>query len=164
MRKEEPRHTLVKINQLIEEVLMLLGPEIRKAGIRVVRDLDADIPLVQAQHIQIDQVILNLIRNAIEAMAEIDQGKRILTLRTRCGGGNAVITSVEDSGPGADRELLDKLFDPFVTSKPRGMGLGLSISMAIISALNGNLYYEAKEGKGAVFRFTLPVNRIENEP
>ncbi|WP_457670914.1 ATP-binding protein, partial [Thiolapillus sp.] len=163
VRKEEPRHTLVQINQLIEEVLVLLEPEIRKAGIRVVRDLDTDIPPVQAQHIQIDQVILNLIRNAIEAMAEIDQGQRILTLRTRSAGGNAVITSVEDSGPGADKELLDKLFDPFVTSKPRGMGLGLSISMAIINAHNGNLYYDAKKPRGAIFRFTLPVSEAANE-
>ena len=163
VRKEEPRHTRVRINQLIEEVLMLLEPEIRKAGIRVVRDLDVDIPLVQAQHIQIDQVILNLIRNAIEAMAETGQSKRILTLKTRCAGSNAVTTSVEDTGPGADRELLDKLFDPFVTSKPHGMGLGLSISMAIINAHNGNLYYEAREHEGAIFRFTLPVNEAANE-
>ncbi len=163
VRKEEPRHTQVQINQLIEEVLLLLEPEIRKAGIRVVRDLDTEIPLVHAQHIQIDQVILNLIRNAIEAMSEIDEGKRILTLRTRSAGGNAVITSIEDTGPGADRELQDKLFDPFVTSKSHGMGLGLSISMAIINAHNGNLYYDAQGHKGAIFRFTLPVSEASNE-
>ncbi|HEC05990.1 MAG TPA: PAS domain S-box protein, partial [Thiolapillus brandeum] len=163
VRKEEPRHTQVQINQLIEEVLLLLEPEIRKAGIRVVRDLDTEIPLVHAQHIQIDQVILNLIRNAIEAMSEIDEGKRILTLRTRSAGGNAVITSIEDTGPGADRELQDKLFDPFVTSKSHGMGLGLSISMAIINAHNGNLYYDAQGHKGAIFRFTLPVSEASDE-
>lgn len=163
VRKEEPRHTLVQINQLIEEVLVLLTPEIRKAGIRVVRDLDLNLPKVQAQHIQIDQVILNLIRNAIEAMSEVEREKRVLTLRTRAAGDNAVITSVEDTGPGADRELRDKLFDPFVTSKAHGMGLGLSISMAIINAHNGNLYYDAQGHKGAVFRFTLPVNEASDE-
>ena len=164
VRKEEPRHTLVQINQLIDEVLVLLEPEIRKAGIRVVRDLDVDVPMVHAQHIQIDQVILNLIRNAIEAMSEIDREKRVLTLRTRTAGDNAIITSVEDTGPGADEKLRDKLFDPFVTSKAHGMGLGLSISMAIINAHNGNLYYDAEGHKGAVFRFTLPVNEASNEP
>ncbi|HDK38040.1 MAG TPA: PAS domain S-box protein, partial [Thiolapillus brandeum] len=165
VRKEEPRHTLVNINQLIDEVLLLLEPEIHKAGIRVVRDLDADLPLVQAQHIQIDQVILNLIRNAIEAMTETDKRQRVLTLRTRSAGDNAVITSIEDTGPGADKALRDKLFDPFVTSKTHGMGLGLSISMAIINAHNGNLYYDAQNGyKGAIFRFTLPVNEALNEP
>jgi two-component system sensor histidine kinase TtrS len=164
VRKEEPRHTQVKINQLVEEVLLLLEPEIRKANIKVIKDLDTDIPLVQAQHIQIDQVILNLIRNAIEAMSEINREKRILTLRTRSAGGNAVITSIEDSGPGADQELRNKLFDPFITSKPHGMGLGLSISMAIINAHNGNLYYDGQGKKGAIFRFTLPVSEASSEP
>ncbi|WP_456405351.1 PhnD/SsuA/transferrin family substrate-binding protein [Thiolapillus sp.] len=163
VRKEEPRHTQVQINQLIEEVLVLLEPEIRKAGIRVVRDLDPDIPLVHAQHIQIDQVILNLIRNAIEAMSETDREQRILTLRTRTAGDNAIITSVEDTGPGADKELQDKLFDPFITSKAQGMGLGLSISMAIINAHNGNLYYDHQSHDGAIFRFTLPVNETDHE-
>lgn len=164
VRKEEPRHTLVRINQLIEEVLLLLEPEIRKAGIRVVRDLDPHIPLVQAQHIQIDQVILNLIRNAIEAMSETNQKQRILTLRTRSAGGNAVITSIEDTGPGADKKLRDKLFDPFITSKAHGMGLGLSISMAIINAHKGNLYYDERRHGGAIFRFTLPVSVAKDEP
>ncbi len=163
VRKEEPRLTLVNLNHLMEEVLMLMEPEIRKAGVRMVRDLDTDIPLVEAQQIQIDQVILNLIRNAIEAMSETPEDKRILTLRTRSAGGNAVITSVEDTGPGLSAEVRDKLFDPFVTSKPQGMGLGLSISMGIITAHNGNLYYDSHASKGAVFRFTLPIKQHSND-
>ncbi len=163
IRKEEPSHTQVNINRLVEEVLMLVEPEIRKAGIRVILDLDTDIPLVEAQQIQIDQVILNLIRNAIEAMSEVPKAKRVLTLRTRSAGGNAVITSVEDTGPGLSPEVRDKLFNPFVTSKPQGMGLGLSISMGIITAHNGNLYYDSHASKGAIFRFTLPVKQHSND-
>ncbi|WP_172649512.1 PhnD/SsuA/transferrin family substrate-binding protein [Thiolapillus brandeum] len=163
VRKEEPRHTQVNINRLVEEVLMLMEPEIRKAHIRVVLDLDNEIPLVQAQQIQIDQVILNLARNSIEAMLDVPAENRILTLRTRSGGGNAVITSVEDSGPGLNEEIRDKLFDPFVTSKPQGMGLGLSISMGIIAAHNGNLYCDGSSPRGTVFRFTLPVNQNRDE-
>jgi two-component system sensor histidine kinase TtrS len=163
VRKEEPRHTLVNLNDLVEEVLMLMEPEIRKAQVRVIRDLDDDIPLVEAQQIQIDQVILNLIRNAIEAMSEVPEEKRLLTLRTRSAGGNAVIASVEDTGPGLSPEVRDKLFDPFITSKPQGMGLGLSISMGIITAHNGNLYYDSQASNGAVFRFTLPVKQHNND-
>ena len=163
VRKEEPRLTLVNLNHLVDEVLMLMEPEIRKARVRVVRDLDTDIPLVEAQQIQIDQVILNLIRNAIEAMSETPEDKRILTLRTRSAGDNAVITSVEDTGPGLSAEVRDKLFDPFITSKPQGMGLGLSISMGIITAHNGNLYYDSHASKGAVFRFTLPIKQHSND-
>jgi two-component system sensor histidine kinase TtrS len=163
VRKEEPSHSLVNINRLVEEVLVLLEPEIHKAGVRVIRDLDNEIPLVHAQQIQIDQVILNLIRNAIEAMLEVPREKRILTLRTRSAGGNAVITSVEDSGPGLSEEVRDKLFDPFITSKAQGMGLGLSISMGIITAHKGNLYYDNRTSKGAIFRFTLPVNQHSDD-
>jgi len=163
VRKEEPRHTLVNLNDLVEEVLMLMEPEIRKAQVHVIRDLDNDIPLVEAQQIQIDQVILNLIRNAIEAMSEVPEEKRLLTLRTRSAGGNAVIASVEDTGPGLSPEVRDKLFDPFITSKPQGMGLGLSISMGIITAHNGNLYYDSQASNGAVFRFTLPVKQHSND-
>jgi len=163
VRKEEPSHTQVNINHLVEEVLMLMEPEIRKAGIRVILDLDNEIPRVLAQQIQIDQVILNLVRNAIEAMLDIPEEKRILTLRTRSAGGNAVITSVEDSGPGLSEEIRDKLFDPFITSKARGMGLGLSISMGIITAHKGNLYCDSSTPKGTIFRFTLPVNQNNDE-
>ncbi|HIE54628.1 MAG TPA: PAS domain-containing sensor histidine kinase, partial [Chromatiaceae bacterium] len=157
VRKEDPRRSRVDLNQLIDEVLMLAQPEIEAAGISLVRDLDPDLPEVAAQRIQIDQVILNLVRNAIDAMREVEAGQRRLTLRTQRAGGRAVIVTVQDSGPGLAPEIADKLFDPFVTSKPHGMGLGLSISQGIISAHGGKLYHEENH-EGTLFRFILPVS------
>jgi two-component system sensor kinase FixL len=113
--------------------------------------------------IQIDQVILNLARNAIEAMSENLEGKRVVTIRTRQGGANAVIVTVADTGPGLSDEVREQVFNPFVTTKPNGMGLGLSISQGIIEAHKGQLYIDSEPGQGAVFRFTLPVNQGDGE-
>ena len=107
-------------------------------------------------------MILNLLRNAIEAMSEMDQGLRELTIRTRMGGRNAVIVTIADTGPGLSPELRDQVFNPFVTTKPSGMGLGLSISQGIIEAHKGNLYLDSEPGFGAVFRFTLPLSQEES--
>jgi two-component system sensor histidine kinase TtrS len=159
VRKEPPERTLVDLNELIEEVLLLIQPEARWAGVRIQQDLDPSISLVMAQHIQIDQVILNLVRNAIEAMADMEEGERKLLIHTRMGGGNAVIVTVSDTGPGLSEEIREQVFNPFITTKPKGMGLGLSISKGIIEAHNGNLYVNSSPGRGAVFRFTLPVNQ-----
>ncbi|HHH12710.1 MAG TPA: histidine kinase, partial [Thiolapillus brandeum] len=157
VRKEEPEATLVDLNQLIEEVLVLVQPELERAGITVVRELEPGLAQVPAQRIQIDQVLLNLILNAIEAMGDEAVTEHRLTLRTANAGDNAVVVSVEDTGPGLPPEIREKLFTPFVTSKPQGMGLGLSISQGIIEAHKGNLYYDDSTGR-TVFRFTLPVS------
>ena len=162
VRKEQPKLSLVNLNDLIREVLVLVTPEARRAEVRIVQDLDREISPVSAQHIQIDQVILNLLRNAIEAMSEMDQGLRELTIRTRMGGRNAVIVTIADTGPGLSPELRDQVFNPFVTTKPSGMGLGLSISQGIIEAHKGNLYLDSEPGFGAVFRFTLPLSQEES--
>jgi len=118
--------------------------------------------LVPAQRIQIDQVLLNLVLNALEAMSEVAPAERRLVLRTANAGGNAVVVSVEDTGPGLPPRVREKLFTPFVTSKPQGMGLGLSISQGIIEAHKGNLYHDEVDGR-TVFRFTLPVTESEDE-
>jgi len=157
VRKEVPEPTPVDLNQLIEEVLVLVQPELERAGITVVRELEPGLAHVPAQRIQIDQVLLNLILNAIEAMGDEAVTERRLTLRTANAGDNAVVVSVEDTGPGLPPEIREKLFTPFVTSKSQGMGLGLSISQGIIEAHKGNLYYDDSAGR-TLFRFTLPVS------
>jgi len=158
VRKEEPETTKVNLNQLIDEVLMLVQPELDRAGIIVERHFAPDLAQVRAQRIQIDQVILNLILNAIEAMEEAGSKNRKIILRTANAGNNAVVVCVEDTGPGLAPEIEDTVFDPFVTSKPQGMGLGLSISRGIITAHGGNLYHD-DGAEGARFRFTLPVDK-----
>ena len=125
---------------------------------RVRRELDPDLPSVKAQQIQIEQVILNLVRNAIEAMADSNARRRELILRSARGGRHAVIITVADTGPGLRDEIRNNLFSPFHTTKASGMGLGLSISLGIIEAHGGNLYLDSEPGYGAVFRFALPVS------
>ncbi|MET0119005.1 MAG: PhnD/SsuA/transferrin family substrate-binding protein [Sedimenticola sp.] len=157
VRKEQPQLSAVNLNELIDEVVTLLKPEARRADVRIELDLEQEISSVLAQHIQIDQVILNLARNAIEAMEDMLEGDRVLTITTRQGGKNAVIVTVADTGPGLSEEVREQVFNPFVTTKPSGMGLGLSISQGIIDAHKGRLYVDSNPGEGAVFRFMLPV-------
>ncbi len=157
VRKEEPERVVTDINDLIREVVVLIKPEIDRSDVRLIQDLDAGIGRVLVQNIQIEQVILNLARNAVEAMSETVGGSRRLVLRTRSGEENTVVVSVMDSGPGLDESVRDQLFNPFITTKPKGVGLGLSISLGIIEAHQGNLYLDSSSGEGAVFRFSLPV-------
>jgi len=161
VRKEQPQRSLLDLNELIDEVLLLLRPEVRKAGVTIERHLNRPIKRVMAQRIQIEQVILNLVKNAIEAMVNADSDIRKLIITTEMGGEHGVIVSVEDSGPGISSEMRDGLFDPFMTSKEKGLGLGLSISQGIIEAHQGNLYLDSSSGQGAIFRFALPVNHGE---
>lgn len=163
VRKEEPQRKSVDINVLIREVLLLLQADIKRAGVRVITELDDTIPDVYAQHIQIDQVILNLIKNAVEAMANVPEAKRTLVISTEISGGNTVLTSIKDTGTGFNEKQKEILFSPFQTTKPNGMGLGLSISQGIISAHNGRLYLDSEPGFGAVFRFTLPIEQENSE-
>ena len=111
-----------------------------------------------AQQIQIEQVVLNLVRNAIEAMGEVPPERRSLTIGSAQAGGDRVRLEVADSGPGLSPEVADSLFNPFVTTKPQGMGLGLSISRGIVESHGGQLTVESEPGRGAVFTFSLPAH------
>jgi len=157
--KEQPEPTLVDVNELIAEVLTLIRPEANRAHVRIQTDLEPGIRLVSVQRIQLDQVIVNLLRNAIEAMVEANSPVREIRILTRMqDDGMRVVTTVADTGPGLSAEMQRQLFTPFVTTKAKGMGLGLSISLGIIEAHDGNLTLDAEPGNGAVFRFTLPVS------
>jgi C4-dicarboxylate-specific signal transduction histidine kinase len=138
-------------------VITLLRTEIRKAGVKVVLDMDERIGKVLAQHVQIDQVILNLARNAIEAMADIPEGARLLSIATRNEAVDYVRVTLTDTGPGLDPAVADQLFNPFVTTKSNGMGLGLSISQGIIEAHKGRIFVEPVAGGGVRFIFLLPT-------
>jgi len=119
VRKEEPQRCPLDLNELIEEVLMLLRPEVNKAGVTIQRNLDRSIKKVMAQRIQIEQVILNLVKNAIEAMVNSGAQTRKLAITTEMGGKHGVIVSVEDSGPGISSEMRDGLFDPFISGREK---------------------------------------------
>jgi two-component system sensor kinase FixL len=117
--------------------------------------LDPDVSLVFVDKIQIQQVLVNLMRNAVEAMA--DSPRRSLTVTTRLLSADTVEISVADTGPGLRRELIARLFQPLVTTKRRGMGLGLSICRTIVEAHGGRLWRDRNPVGGTIFRFTLPA-------
>jgi signal transduction histidine kinase len=119
--------------------------------------LSEHVPLILADRIELQQVILNLMINAIEAMSTVSEGPRELLIRSGTDESEQVVISVQDSGPGIDPESLDHLFKAFYTTKPQGMGMGLAISRSIIDAHGGRLWAMANAPRGAVLQFILPV-------
>jgi PAS domain S-box-containing protein len=155
IRKEAPRQDWVDLNEVVAEVMRLLEPETRQHGVTVRVHPEVRLPALLADRIQIEQVILNLVRNAVDAMCE-ELGRRELDIRTAVGD-DLVEVSVRDTGPGLPAALVDRIFDPFFSTKPTGLGMGLSISRTIIEAHQGRLWATAPAGGGAMFHFTLPV-------
>jgi len=159
VKKEPLERSEVDINSLVSAVVVLVRPELRRANVRLVLDLQPGLPGVAVQPIQIEQVILNLAKNAIEALCEAPEDRRSLTIETALDVTERIRVSVRDTGPGLQSELLDHLFDPFVTSKADGMGLGLSISYGIIQAHGGRLTAVTPPQGGAEFSFFIPFTQ-----
>jgi len=113
---------------------------------------------VRGDRVQLQQVVLNLILNGVEAMSSVGEGPRQLSISAELANNHGVIVAVRDSGPGIDPEHLDLVFKPFHTTKPSGMGMGLSICRSIIDAHGGRLWAEANRPRGAIFQFTLPAS------
>ncbi len=143
------------LGKLAEEASALALVGAKQHGVRVRFNLDPKADLVYADKVQVQQVLLNLLRNAIEAMAESDSPRRDLLIATRAAGNEMVEASVSDTGPGIAPEIAAKLFQPFVTTKKHGMGVGLSISRTIMEAHGGTLRVEPNPGGGCIFRLTL---------
>ena len=161
IRKEQPERRPVRVSDMVREVLQLIRTDVRQAGVRVTLELDPDADRVLAQDIQIEQVLLNLTRNAIEAMTEVAPGVRTLVITSVLKSPDVVEISVSDTGPGLSEDMRQRLFTPFATTKPQGLGLGLSISSGIIGAHDSRLVVESEPDKGATFSFTLPLDRGE---
>jgi signal transduction histidine kinase len=155
-KKAPPRRLRLDINDTIREVIALTGRELQTKRVELRTELASDLPLVAADRVQLQQVILNLIVNAVEAMHDSGSGPRELVVGTG-GIDSGIFAEVRDSGPGLDSALLDRLFDSFYTTKSEGMGMGLSISRSIVEAHGGRLWATPNNPRGAVFRFTLPV-------
>ena len=157
IKKAPPRKDDLKINEAILEVIALTHGEVVKHSVSVQTELTEGLPLVQGDRVQLQQVIINLIINAIEAMSGVGNGSRALLISTGREASGGVLVSVQDSGPGLDVEGLDRLFDAFYTTKPGGMGMGLSICRSIMEAHEGRIWASRHVGPGATFQFTLPV-------
>jgi signal transduction histidine kinase len=137
--------------------------ELEKKKIIVQNGLTGPIPAVMVHGGQLQQVILNLIRNAGEAMDAVSNRERVLRVRSAIHNTNEVLVSIEDSGPGIDPENINRIFEPFYTTKSDGMGMGLAICRSIIEAHQGRLWVSAGIQHGSVFRFTLPTGSLETE-
>ena len=148
------------VNKLVEEALALALVGARQSGVRVTLELAPVMPPILADAVQIQQVVLNLVRNAIEAMEEVD--RRELVIGT-CALPNMVEVTVADTGPGIAPEMADRLFQPFVSTKKAGMGLGLSICREIVEAHHGRLTSAPRTEGGTVFRVNLPTMRAEGD-
>jgi C4-dicarboxylate-specific signal transduction histidine kinase len=147
-----------EINEAILDVLALTRGEVLKNGVQLETQLAVGLPPIEGDRVQLQQVLLNLIINAVEAMSGVGQGRRELVIGTEKHASGAVVVAVRDSGQGLNPENLDRIFDAFYTTKPNGMGMGLAICRSIIEGHGGQLQAATNEPRGAVFQFTLPAH------
>jgi C4-dicarboxylate-specific signal transduction histidine kinase len=158
IKKAPPQKDSVEINEAILEVIALTHGEEVKHGVSMQTQLAEGLPLIQADRVQLQQVILNLIINAVEAMSGVSEGARELRISTGTDASSGVLVTVQDSGPGLPPESLDRVFDAFYTTKPDGgMGMGLSICRSIVQAHGGRIWASRTAGPGATLQFALPV-------
>jgi PAS domain S-box-containing protein len=143
------------LNEAIEEVVILTQSEARRNNLALRTELAADLPPVMGDRVQLQQVVVNLILNAIEAMATVEDPARDLVITTQRGEGDEIRVAVRDSGIGLDPLNVERIFDAFHTTKPGGLGMGLSISRSIVESHGGRLWAESNDGPGATFQFTL---------
>ncbi len=157
LRQKKSARERLEVNDIISEVVLLADVDARAHNIELQLNLQDELPAVVADPIQVQQVILNLIRNGLDATSENGAAEPIL-ICSRLRPDNKIEISVEDAGPGVSADMLERVFSPFQTSKSDGMGMGLSISRSIIAAHGGNLSFENLPGKGARFYFSLPTS------
>jgi C4-dicarboxylate-specific signal transduction histidine kinase len=159
LKRGEVQFQPLSANELVEEVLKLLRSELIARGVTALAELAPGLPVLQADRVELQQVLINLVTNACDAMAETPREARTLTVRTGLDGNGFVLISVCDAGPGIAEGKLEQVFEPFFTSKANGLGLGLSVCRTIVSAHGGKLWAEHNSHRGATFRLLLPVKR-----
>jgi signal transduction histidine kinase len=157
-RAEVERNPL-SLNAVIQEVIASTRSELRRHGVTLRTKLEKHLPPVSGDRTQLQQVVLNLIMNAIEAMGSVGSRPRLLLIETLADVGG-VSVCVDDSGPGLDEQVLEHMFEPFYTTKVHGMGIGLAISRSIVEGHGGRLWAERKPEQGAIFKFRLPFEEV----
>jgi len=162
VRREPPRHDRINVNQVISEVIALTRDQMHSHDVTLQSELAADLIVVHGDRVQLQQVILNLIANAIEAMSTIrDRRRQLAILSANDGGG--VRVEVRDCGPGVDPDGAERIFEPFYTTKADGIGMGLWICRSIIEAHGGRLWVTPNPPRGAAFQFSLPGRKLKAE-
>jgi len=157
VRNREVKRELVDCRSLLDELSTLAGADARLHDVMLRIDCASDLPVVHADAVQLQQVVLNLVRNAIDAMADVPAGQREINLSAALNSDGDVEIAVSDRGPGLSSQAVEQLFRPFFTTKPGGTGLGLAISLSIVRAHGGRLWYTPAQRGGARLQFTLPV-------
>jgi C4-dicarboxylate-specific signal transduction histidine kinase len=164
IKKEPPRKNHLDINEAVLDVIALIRSEVLRHGISLQTQLATSSPHVQGDRVQLQQVILNMILNAVEAMRGLNEGPRELLISVGEAESNGVLVAVQDSGPGLDPQSVDRVFEAFYTTKTDGMGMGLAICRSIVEAHEGRMWATANRPRGAVFQFTLPRERDAATP
>jgi PAS domain S-box-containing protein len=164
LKRGESRRDRLDVEDVIREVIGLVQGEVRTQGVSVLLESAAHLPAVTADRVQLQQVILNLVMNAIEAMTPITDRPRLLEVKADTYRQDAILVAVRDSGVGFDPQRRERIFDAFYSTKPHGMGMGLAISRSIVEAHGGRLWATPNDGYGETFQLTLPVDRVQAEP
>jgi signal transduction histidine kinase len=152
----------VDVNQAIVEVIGLTEGEAEKSGVSVQTQLQEQLPIIEGDKVQLQQVILNLTMNAIEAMSAVDGGPKAVLISTVNSESDGVVVAVRDSGLGLDPANIERIFNAFYTTKADGLGMGLSICRSIVEAHGGKLWATPGAPRGAVFQFTLPAEQDQH--
>jgi C4-dicarboxylate-specific signal transduction histidine kinase len=155
-KKGTPQRESMEVNEVIREMIVLLGGEAARYSISVRTELAADLPQVMADRVQLQQVIMNLMINGMDAMKNVD-GTSELTIKLQRAGNEQLLVSISDTGVGLPRQQTDQIFNAFFTTKPHGTGMGLRISRSIIESHGGRLWAADNSPRGASFCFTLPT-------
>jgi C4-dicarboxylate-specific signal transduction histidine kinase len=156
-KKQPPRKDQLDVNEMVLDVIALIRSEALRQGISMQTELATGLPGVRGDRVQLQQVVLNLILNALDAMSGLDDGLRELVISVGLAESNGVLVAVQDSGPGLNPQHMDHVFDAFYTTKSDGMGMGLAICRSIVEAHEGRLWASANRPRGAVFQFTVPA-------
>jgi len=162
-KNEGQAKAMQDINELIREALTLVRAEVENQRVSICTELSAELPQVSANQVQLRQVMVNLIMNAVDAMSAVTNRARVLRIKTEERKLDGVLITVEDSGVGIDPQNLDRIFDTFFTTKPQGMGMGLSICRSIIESHDGRLSVAAAQPHGSIFHVSLPTSTIRPE-
>jgi signal transduction histidine kinase len=157
IQKTGPHIAEISVNDTVQDAVSIINLELKKNRAKVVCELAAGIASVKADPIQIEQVIVNLARNGLEAMQDSPEGQRVLNIGTRQCDGKSVEVYVRDRGKGISQQEMTRVFEPFFTTKPEGMGMGLAISRTIIQSHEGQLWVSPNADKGCTFQFSLPI-------
>ena len=158
LRRGERLRERLDINDVVREVIALLDGELRRNGVSLRREMPPNLRPVVVDRVLLQQVILNLIMNAMEAMRAVSDRARVLRIRTEEQSSGSIVVLVQDSGVGLDPKQLSRMFEPFYTTKVQGIGMGLTISRSIIEAHGGRLWAVANDGPGSTFCFTVPID------